>query len=495
MPRQNQNTNTPKQSNLVVMAKPVTMQTADGAVKKYQVTVYTDEKTASNVKGWTNSKGGHPFGPSQSKAAFTFSVNVGSLDKFIQSNGFNAMMGIIGKAGYTPLTPDEFKSEVENGMSKTPSSDAYGNLDTSYDKLMDDMLDQFEGKLNDPMVAKIIDSMKVYDPNTGEFRTVYEFLKKHILSAHNIIQVCAQWRNANKVGTPTFVATKNQWARDYNRYVVQNATPMLITTPNDQRNKSVTDALTDNNLTRNQYRTNSHVKHGVRSEYYDNGQVSDFHGEYVYDITDTEVLPGMSDVFMEDEGYASNLWPDRFNQAAEDKGRTAETIKSDDDVLKAAGFEDNTDAATKVSEALQVFVNENPKLGARIGAALGRKDLVSAVRAYFETESFIDREKNPNVKSALLSMCVFAALNHYGIAPSNMLQSFQQARQYLSQNNKISKQMRIKFMPFYRNFVEMVETNAKKSAKNESLNYRNKFTSLWNRLVEIKERDKNDVIF
>ena len=493
MPKVNSQ-NIQKPSEPIVMATETTAATPNGSIKVYKITVFTDERTASAVKSWVNSKGKQPFKPSTSKAAFNIDIPVDFLPKFVQSAAFNAMTSAMAKGGYN-ITPDWFVTSVESGTSKAVNQDDYKALDTSYDKLMDDMLDHFEGKLNDPMVEKILESMKVYDPNTGEFKGIYEFLKKHILSAHNVIQVCAQWRNAQKGGVPTFVATKRQWYRDYNRYVVQNAVPMLMTTPNDQHKKSVSDAIVQNNLTRNQYRSNSHVKHGVHSEYYDNGQVSDFHGEYVYDITDTEVLPGMRDVFTEHEGLSSNLWPDQINQAAQDKGHTVDDIKSDNEKLKQIGLEANQDGQQKVLSALQVYVNENPKLGANIASAIKSGNIVNAVRAYFENEPYIDREKNPSVKNALLNMCVFAALNHYGVAPMNMLQAFQQARQYLVQNNKIPKQMRIKFMPFYRNFVEMVETNAPKAVKNESAEIRNTFASMWNRLVEINERGKDDVVF
>lgn len=481
MPKVNSQ-NIQKPSEPIVMATEGTEQTTRGGIKIYEITVFTDERTASAVKSWVNSKGVHYFKDCASKSGFNFKVPIVSLDKFVQSSAFNVMASTMAKGGYN-ITPDWFITTVQNSMNDTASK-----LDLSHDKLMDDMLDHFEGKLNDPMVEKLLGLMKVYDPNTGEFKAVYEFLKKHILLPHNIMQACAQWRNAQKTGVPTFVATKRQWYRDYNRYVVQGAVPLSLTVPNNQKRKTRQDAITQNNLTMDQYRTNSHVRHGVRSEYYDNGPVSEFHGKYYYDITDTEVLPGMPDLFNRDEGLASNLWPDQINQAAQDKGHTVDDIKADDEKLKQAGLEANQDGQQKVLSALQVYVDENPKLGANIASAIKSGNIVNAVRGYFENEPYIDRVKNPSIKNALLNMCVFAALNHYGVAPMNMLQAFQQARQYFVNNKRIEKSMRIMFMPFYRNFVEMVETNAPKAVKNESMEIRNTFASMWNRLVEINER-------
>jgi hypothetical protein len=93
-------------------------------------------------------------------------------------------------------------------------------------------------------------------------------------------------------------------------------------------------------------------------------------------------------------------------------------------------------------------------------------------------------------------MCVFAALNHYGIAPVDMLKSFQASRDYLvSANNKISNTVRVEIAPFYSNFVNMVETNAKKKQTNECKEYGKSFSTLWNKMVNINKRNHYENIF
>ena len=74
-----------------------------------------------------------------------------------------------------------------------------------------------------------------------------------------------------------------------------------------------------------------------------------------------------------------------------------------------------------------------------------------------------------------------------------MLKSFQASRAYLVSNNKIPKNIRIKFMPFYSNFVHMVETNAKKNQQaqqqNECRELKGKFTKIWNEMIDINNRN------
>ena len=470
---------------------------ARGEVTKlYVISVFSDEKASKTMADWTNKKGGNPFKMGRSPKSVVFKIPVDALNKFTQSNMYRVLESALKYNGFT-IDAAAFVNAVERESKTDISSEDIGKLDSSMDKLMDDMLDHFEGKINDPMVEKLLSQMHMFDPNTGKFKTMNELLKKNIKSANNIMSICAQWKNNNRPGVPTYVATKAQWKRDFNRYVTTNATPLVMSTPNDQQVQSIRKTLNDFGISNRDYIDNSHVRHAARSIYNDHGGTSNadngFHGEYVYDISDTEVLPGMPDLFSENEGLESNLWVDRWNQKALDSGINPDSVKSDNDLAASAGFSANTDNVTKVQGALQTWCEENQQFAANVEAALKRNDLVGAVRAYFENESFIDREKSPNIKSAVLNMCVFAALNHYGIAPADMLKSFQASRAYLVSNNKIPKNIRIKFMPFYSNFVHMVETNAKKNQQaqqqNECRELKGKFTKIWNEMIDINNRN------
>lgn len=457
--------------------------------KKYRIVVYSDESVVGDVISWANKKGVHPFKKSASSKAFEFKLPKDKLDSFVQSAAFQHIVSVLAANGFA-LTPRWFKDRVlESTESSYSSKDSNENLDMSMDKLMNDMLDHFEGKINDPMVEKLLSQMHMFDPNTGEWKDVYKYLKDYgIKTIDNAKRVCAMWRNAGRPGVPQYVATRVQW-REFNRYVVPNATKLVMSTPNDQEVQDRDKTITDNNLTMQQYRGNAHIRRVAGSTYVDHGGKKDnFHGTYVYDISDTEVFPGMEDLFNTNEGLASNLWQDQYNaKAMQDMGDS----KVDNDAIEQAGFTNNQSAQEKIMSALKQWSADNPNISGKVQRALNENDVVGAIRGCLETESYIDRgERNPTVKESIISMCLFAILNHYGIAPANMLQSFQRARAYLMNNKQIPKEVRVKFMPFYANFVHMVETYSQKAAVKESKKIRGEFVGLWNRLVEINDRDK-----
>ena len=481
----------------IILADIENFSNARGEVTKlYVITIFSDESASKTMTDWTNAKGNNPFKQGRSPKSVVFKIPVDSLGKFVQSNMYRVLEGALKYNGFT-LDSTAFITTVERESKTDVSSEDVGKLDSSMDKLIDSMLDHFEGKINDPMVDKILSQMHMFDPNSGKFKTMNELLKKNIKSANNIMSICAQWRNNNRSGVPTYVATKAQWNRDFNRYVTNNATPLVMSTPNDQKPQSIRKTLNDFGISNRDYNNNSHIRHTARSIYNDHGGTSNasngFHGEYVYDVSDTEVLPGMEDLFTSNEGLESNLWVDKWNQKALDSGINPESVKSDNDLAASAGFGSDTNNEGKIKSSLQTWCADNPEFGGKIEAALNRNDLVGAVKAFFENESYIDREKSPNIKNAVLNMCVFAALNHYGIAPAEMLKAYQASRQYLVSNNKIPKSVRVKFMPFLSNFINMVETNAKKNQQaqqqNECRKLRDKFSSLWNEMIEINKRN------
>lgn len=499
MPRVNNKGNNNKVKTPIIIADIENFSNARGeATKLYSISVFSDEETSKIMTDWTNAKGNHPFKKGPSSKAVNFKIPVDSMGKFVQSNMYRVLETALKHNGFA-MDNTTFIKTVERESNTNVSSEDIGHLDASMDKLMDDFLDHFEGKINDPMIQKLLSQMHMFDPSTGKFKTLNELLRKNIKSVDNIQRICAQWRNSKRSGIPTYVATKAQWKRDFNRYVIQSATPLVMATPNDNKVQSIRKTLDDYNVSNSDYLRNSHVRHAARSIYDDHGSAANasggFHGEYVYDISDTEVLPGMPDVFNEHEGYESNLWADKWNQKALDSGINPESVKSDEEIVSKAGFTNNEENAAKVKSSLEVWCEENADFAGNVQAALNRNDIVGAVKAYFENESYIDREKSPNIKNAVLNMCVFAALNHYGIAPAGMLKSFQASREYLVSNNKIPKSVRIKFMPFYSNFVNMVETNAKKAVKNECKSYGNEFASLWDKMVNINKRNNNENIF
>ena len=464
----------------------------------YVITVYSDEKASKIMTDWVNAKGNNPFKQGRSPKSVWFKISDKSLDKFLQSNMYRVLEGALKYNGFT-ISPDEFAKQIEREANNEVSDDDMGRLDTSLDNLMNDMLDHFEGKINDPMIEKILSQMHLFDPNSGKFRTLNELLKKNIKSPDNIIRICAQWRNNQRPGVPTYVATKAQWKRDFNRYVIDNATPLVMATPNDNKVQNISKTLNDFGIANRDYLSNSHIRHTAKSIYDDHGANTNgsngFHGEYVYDISDTEVFPGMPDLFNENEGLESNLWADKWNKKALDSGISPESVQSDNELVAKMGMTNDDNNAEKVKSALETWCEENQQFASNVQAALKRNDLVGAVKAYFENESYIDREKSPNVKNAILNMCVFAALNHYGIAPADMLKSFQASRAYLTNNNKIPKSVRVKFMPFYSNFVNMVETNAKKKQTNECKEYGSQFNEIWNKMIDINNRNHDEHIF
>ena len=471
-----------------------------GDKKFLKILLITDENVSTELANWTTKKGNHPFRPLNSNKAVEFRINEGDENVFAQSGMFKVLMDTMNANGYE-MNPQMFLSAVKKKVDghDYPTKEELAFVDTSFDSMMNSMFDQFEKKLDDPVVQQLLQRMHFVDPMTGEFKNAAALLRDGNKSAKNVIFALGQWRSNGRSGIPTFVATATQWRDDYNRYVVNNATRLFLYTPNDGRKMPKREIANKFNMSLNDIYGNAHNNHAANTHYQNHGEsvngANGFHMEVFYDISDTEVIPGMDDLFNEHAGVESNLWKDRWNKKALESGDYGKTSEEDNQAILDAGFENNSENEQLIINGLNVWCQQNSVVGTEVKKALDSGNLVEAVTKYFENDPFFDRYRDDskvNIKTALLNVCVFSVLNHYGVAPAQMLQAFQKSKDYLMRNKQVSRDAKIALMPFFTNFITMINRNNKQlQAANESMAIENKFKNLWNRIVETEEKNRN----
>ena len=464
------------------------------------ITLITDENVSKILADWTNKNGNHPFKLGSSNKSVTFRIRKGDENVFVQKNMYRAIEAAMKYNGFN-ITPESFLNSLRNANEHDyPTKEELASVDTSFDAMMNSMFDQFEKKIDDPAVQRLLENMHMVDPMTGEFKNAADLLKAGQLSAKNVVSALGQWRNNGRGGVPTFVATANEW-RDYNRYVVNGATRLFIYTPNSSPNMSRREVAQKFNVPLNQIRGNAHLTHAANTHHMNHGDASNalegFHFEVFYDVSDTEVIPGMDDLFNEHAGLESNLWRDKWNKKAIENGEYGTTSDVDKQAVFDAGFSNNENNAQIIVNGLNMWCTQNPVVGDEVKKMLDNNNLVGAVRKYFETDAFFDNNKelSDKEKNAFLNICVFSVLNYYGVAPDEMLRAYQLSKDYLMQNKKIKKKIKIALMPFFSNFIKMINNNNKQTVANECKEVESKFRNLWNRMVEADEKNRNANIF
>lgn len=159
--------------------------------------------------------------------------------------------------------------------------------------------------------------------------------------------VLSQWINAGKSGQPTYLATKRQWSKFFNRDVVPGATPLYIVNPKDVVHRSLKQTMKDYGVTQAQYDSNAMVRKQIDTLMNDKD-----YGQYnnskfglngispYYDYSETVLQQGAQSNYDFDNMNAGNV--DTEKDKAEDEKRGdilaaatgTKAKKSDADIIK-----------------------------------------------------------------------------------------------------------------------------------------------------------------
>ncbi len=247
--------------------------------------------------------------------------------EYLQSTGHYAMPTV-------DIFVQKLKHALKDAVTKQDMSDAK--------KSTDEMWIEFMNRIEEPDMKSLIQSITPYyiGDSTYGWKLAFEQalrVKKYKPDA-------------------TFVKTRRQWERDYNREINLDATRLLILVPYDSQVQSHHDTMS-------QVGYNSDKKFGDLSkqqqEFVDiksrSGAGKHYHWQPVYDVSDTTVKEGEEDVFNNTIGFKNNLTGELNQHAINDKLQNG--FSSEDDVNKI--YHNETGNVQLLTTALAQGIQKN----------------------------------------------------------------------------------------------------------------------------------------
>lgn len=308
-----------------------------------------------------------------------------STKKFKDSNG----QFILDQNGQKKVFPILFSfnaQDVKDQIDNSASFDEY----YAAEKGMKDYVASLFQKLDQQHVKDFLKNfcghIKMIQPQQGS-ENGWEYVQ---LSTKNSIMVLAQYQ---KVGiTPKFVCNQRDWARFFNRRLIQGATGAVIEVP--YRNKRL-----DTDEYRNKTGSDYYQDMGAggalafKANSIGNNQNDDTHEfipGWVYDESQTELIPGLPDLFNDpnQQRRVTNLGNDNTLAFAKQTQPTQAQINTSISQGTTSPFETNSGVIPQCLEniakmiQLKRFINKN---------GVSKYETVKPILA--------DAMKNPNVQS------------------------------------------------------------------------------------------------
>ena len=213
----------------------------------------SDEKTANLVAGSGVAKGLKADGDSVIKA-----VKLDKYKDFIYGKKmFPRILDAFEQCGYVYdiNNLNALEANVEQEVQNVLSSDASSKIYADNASFIDDIIKAMEENLNDPKFLSYVNAV-------GSIQYVGDDVLSKVtkLSYKNTCMVLSQWVNAGKGGQPTYLATKRQWSKFFNRDVVPGATPLYIVNPKDVVHRSIKQTMKDYGVSQAQYDSNPMIQ-------------------------------------------------------------------------------------------------------------------------------------------------------------------------------------------------------------------------------------------
>lgn len=351
----------------------------------------TDRKTLSSpsYKAISRKDGSGVFYTMSSPEAFLGSVFFKNMYKYLASTGNYIMPDIefmkaeISQAKLDKVTGDQIR--VQN--------DKFENM---FEKIMK--------SLNDPKTKELLRKISSIGFDINE--KIYGIVR----SPGNAIKTYAVKPDA------TFVATRKNFKKLYNRILKPTATPIILSVKNSgYKDQSKAEALLGVKF--NDIKDNPHKKNAfdIASSTEEDG----FSLAAYFDISDTMLIPGYPDTFNGKAGLVDNL-RGVLNQLAKDE---VASIKIDRAELGIVDNETNNEIFCKrvlhnLSQNNILPQDEIYKLK-KLDPAKG-ETVVAIAKTYFSEISFA-REHDPNLKEAKVYAAIAAVLTVEDIAETERL--------------------------------------------------------------------------
>jgi hypothetical protein len=460
----------------------------------------------------------------------------------------NELFNMIEDYKYTISDSDkkivESTPQVVEGTRKALKN-ANGNNVTS-------MINNFFENLHSPQVQKLLNSIKVIT-NNDENNTQQDIgnvdkgsakaiLATQALSVRNTVWIISQWLNYNKTGTPTMIATANQW-QNIGRYVSNGATPLVALMPyryNGDEMGEIGASDLFGGVTRNDaYNMDKGVGRAFdRKSKHQKVNDGNYGKVIYYDISDTDVINQRLWNNFAKEAQMSNI-SHEFNQKAQDlmsdneKSGIVNTKNKEevDNVIKDLDIKDNAVNIKLTLEAITDLVGNNKIYADTINLIKTKPDDINDILiSYYSHNDNIDREKNAKKKSAKLDICVsvtelelhigmvdvaakWANVSHFFETPNEVIQMSnntavlinavrKKQEEYLMAENRILKESDVFTFNDFLNDLGVSDVELKQQLQsnkdaqelaNEQREIKESFTNMWNRIIDANKKNHGTI--
>lgn len=351
----------------------------------------TDRKTLSNpsYKAISRKDGSGVFYTMSSPEAFLGSVFFKNMYKYLASTGNYIMPDI-----------EFMKAEISQAKLDKVTGDQIREQNDKYE----DMFEKIMKSLNDPKTKELLRKISSIGFDINE--KIYGIVR----SPGNAIKAYAVKPDA------TFVATRKNFKKLYNRILKPTATPMLLSVKNSgYKDQSKAEALLGVKF--NDIKDNPHKKNAF--DIASSTEQDGFSLAAYFDISDTILIPGYPDTFTGEAGLVDNL-RGVLNQLAKDE---VASNKIDRAELGIVDNETNNEIFCKrvlhnLSQNNILPQDEIYKLK-KLDPTKG-ETVVAIAKTFFSEISFT-REHNPSLKDAKVYAAIAAVLTIEDVAETERL--------------------------------------------------------------------------
>lgn len=391
----------------------------------------SDDRTSNIVAGSGAAKGLRAEGDSVVKA-----VKVDKYKDFIYGqNAFPKILSAFEKCGYVYDTNqlNVLEASVEQEIQNVLSSDASNKIYADNSSFIDDIIKAMEENLNDPKFLSYVNAV-------GSIQYVGDDVLSKVtkLSYKNTCMVLSQWVNAGKQGQPTYLATKRQWSKFFNRDVIPGATPLYIVNPKDVTPRSVRQTMSDYGVTQAQYDSNPMIRKQIDTLTNDKD-----YGQYnnsafglngmspYYDYSETVLQPGEQSNYDFDNMEISNVDKDKDKSEDEKRG----------DILAAATNSNDRKSEEDIIKSLQEYAVKNNITDLINIIKSGDNVITKSIEYLAENSKTILREVDEKKKNLYKGVLMAFVLKRLKINPDYsdklLMNNMSQLRSYGGLNKKV----------------------------------------------------------
>lgn len=391
----------------------------------------SDEKTANMVAGSSVAK--------NLRAKGDYVVKAVKLDKYKDfiygKKMFPKILAEFEKYGYVYDTNqlNNLEASVEQEIQNVLNNDASNKIYADNSSFIDDIIKAMEENLNDPKFLSYVNAV-------GSIQYVGDDVLSKVtkLSYKNTCMVLSQWVNAGHTGQPTYLATKRQWSKFFNRDVVPDATPLYIVNPKDVVHRSVRQTMNDYGVTQAQYDSNPMIRKQIDTltndkDYgqYNNSQFGLNGISPYYDYSETVLQQGAQSNYDFDSMDITNV--DKDKDKAEDEKRG--------DILAAATDAGNRKSETEIIKNLEAYAVKNNDTELINILKSGKNVVTKSVEYLADNSKTILREVDQKKKNLYRGVLVAFVLKRLQIdtdySDKLLMNNMSQLREFGGLNKKI----------------------------------------------------------